>query len=67
MTQTILNFKLGSTDEKLTPRAGVAIFGEYFKGMGLESFCNKDIVEALKKPTAKLEKIVDSLMKKGKL
>ena len=43
MTQTILSFKLDSTDEKLTPRAGVAIFGEYLKGMGLENFCNSDL------------------------
>jgi len=43
MTQTILNFKLASTDEKLTPRAGVAVFGEYLKGMGLENFCNTDL------------------------
>ncbi len=43
MTQTILNFKLESTNEKLTPRTGVAIFGEYLKGMNFESFCNKNL------------------------
>ena len=43
MTQTILNFKLESTNEKLTPRTGVAIFGEYLKGMDFESFCNKNL------------------------
>ncbi len=43
MTQTILNFKLACTDEKLTPRAGIGIFGEYLKGMGLENFCDSDL------------------------
>ena len=43
MPQTILKFKLESTNEKLTPRTGVAIFGEYLKGMGFESFCNKNL------------------------
>jgi len=43
MPQTLLNFKLESTDEKLTPRVGVAIFGEYLKGMRLESLCNSNI------------------------
>ena len=40
MTQTILNFKLEPTNEKLTPRTGVAILGEYLKGMNLEKLCN---------------------------
>lgn len=43
MTQTILNFKLQSTNEKLTPRTGVAIFGEYLKGINLESLCNTNL------------------------
>jgi len=43
MTQTILNFTIESTNEKLTPRAGVIIFGEYLKGMGLEDCCNNNI------------------------
>ena len=43
MTQTILNYKLETTNEKLTPRVGVAILGEYLKGMGLEGFCNKNL------------------------
>ena len=43
MTQTILNFKLEATNEKLTPRTGVGIFGEYLKGMNFESFCNKNL------------------------
>jgi len=43
MAQTILNFNLESTDEKLTPRVGIAIFGEYLKGLKLESLCNSNI------------------------
>ena len=43
MAQTILNFKLQSTNEKLTPRTGVAIFGEYLKGINLESLCNTNL------------------------
>jgi rRNA-processing protein FCF1 len=41
--QTILNFKIESTNEKLTPRTGVAIFGEYLKGLGLEKTVNETI------------------------
>jgi hypothetical protein len=52
MTQTILNFKLESTNEKLTPRTGVAILGEYLKGMKLEQLCNENLpkAKALKTP-----------------
>ena len=46
MTQTILNFKLKSTNEKLTPRTGVAILGEYLKGMNLENLCNDNLPKA---------------------
>jgi hypothetical protein len=46
MTQTILNFKLESTNEKLTPRTGVAILGEYLKGMNLERLCNENLPKA---------------------
>jgi len=41
--QTILNFNIESTNEKLTPRTGVAILGEYLKGMNLEQICNSEI------------------------
>lgn len=40
MTQHILDFHLTSTDEKITPRAGTIILGEYIKGLGLENLCN---------------------------
>ena len=43
MPQTILSFDIETTNEKLTPRAGVAIFGEYLKGMNLEHLCNTNI------------------------
>jgi len=33
MPKTILNFNIESTNETLTPRTGVAILGEYLKGM----------------------------------
>ena len=46
MTQTILNFKLESTNEKLTPRTGVAILGEYLKGINLEELCNTNLPKA---------------------
>lgn len=41
--QTILNFNIETTDEKLTPRAGVAIFGEYLKGLGFKNIVNNEI------------------------
>jgi hypothetical protein len=44
--QTTLNFKLQSTNEKLTPRTGVAILGEYLKGMNLEKLCNANLPKA---------------------
>jgi hypothetical protein len=36
MPQTILDFTVESTDEKLTPRVGVILLGEYFKSIGLD-------------------------------
>jgi len=41
--QTILKFKLETTNEKLTPRTGVIIFGEYLKGFGFENIINNEI------------------------
>ena len=43
MPQTILNFNIESTNEKLTPRTGIAILGEYLKGMNLEKLCNTNL------------------------
>ena len=41
--QTLLNFHIEATNEKLTPRTGVAVLGEYLKGLNLENLCNKHI------------------------
>ena len=41
--QNILNFSLETTNEKLTPRTGVVIFGEYLKGLNLKTLCNSEI------------------------
>lgn len=43
MAQTILEFDLATTSEKLTPRAGTIILGEYLKGLGLEKLCNLNL------------------------
>ena len=43
MTQTILDFDLATTKEKLTPRVGTIILGEYMKGLGLEKLCNSNL------------------------
>jgi len=40
MAQTVLNYHITSTNEKLTPRTGVAVFGEYLKGLNFEKLCN---------------------------
>jgi len=40
MTQGVLNFAVASTDERLTPRAGEIVFGEYLKAIGLDRMCN---------------------------
>ena len=41
--QTILNYKLETTNEKLTPRTGVVIFGEYLKGLDFKNIINTQI------------------------
>lgn len=45
--QNILNFHIASTNEKLTPRTGVAVFGEYLKGMNFEKLCNTHIPNSI--------------------
>jgi hypothetical protein len=47
MAQTVLNFNISSTNEKLTPRTGIAIFGEYLKGLNFENLCNRHIPNSL--------------------
>ena len=45
--QNILNFHVEATSEKLTPRTGVAILGEYLKGLDLENLCNRYIPNSI--------------------
>jgi hypothetical protein len=45
MTQGLLNFTVESTDERLTPRAGEVIFGEYLKAIRIDELCNKYLVK----------------------
>lgn len=40
MAQSVLNFSVASTDERLTPRSGEIVFGEYLKAIGLDKLCN---------------------------
>jgi len=40
MPQSVLDFTIESTDERLTPRAGQIVFGEYLKAIGFEKLCN---------------------------
>jgi hypothetical protein len=46
MTQTVLSFKLGSTEEKITAHAGLAVFGEFVHATGVL----KEVDKALKGP-----------------
>ena len=41
MTQRLLNFTVESSDERLTPRAGEAVFGEFLKAIYIDQLCNK--------------------------
>ena len=40
MPQRVLNFAIEATDERLTPRSGEVVFGEYLKAIGLDQLCN---------------------------
>lgn len=41
MAQTVLNFSIESTDERLTSRSGEIVFGEYLKAIGIDKLCDK--------------------------
>ncbi|HEC45595.1 MAG TPA: IS1380 family transposase [Epsilonproteobacteria bacterium] len=41
MAQSVLKFAVESTNERLTPRAGEAVFGEFLKALGVDRLCNK--------------------------
>ena len=43
MAQTVLNFTVESTQEKLTPRAGEAVFAEFLKAIRIDRLCNKHL------------------------
>jgi len=43
MTQRVLNFTVESTEERLTPRAGEIVLGEFFKGIGLDRLCDRHL------------------------
>jgi hypothetical protein len=45
-TQTVLPFKLAVTEESLTARAGLALFGEYYAAMGIDHLVNRELPEA---------------------
>lgn len=40
MAQTVLNFTVSSTDERLTARSGEIFFGEYLKAIGVDKLCD---------------------------
>lgn len=40
MAQTVLNFSIASTDERLTTRSGEIVFGEYLKAISVDKLCN---------------------------
>lgn len=41
MAQTLLNFSIASTDERLTSRSGEIVFGEYLKAIGVDKLCDR--------------------------
>ena len=41
--QTVLPFKLAATDESLTAPGGLALFGEYFRAMGVGSLLDHEL------------------------
>jgi hypothetical protein len=43
MAQTLLNFSIASTDERLTARSGEIVFGEYLKAIGVDKLCNASL------------------------
>ena len=41
LQQMQLNFKLGITKEKITPRSGIAIYAQVLKSLGIDSLVDK--------------------------
>lgn len=46
MAQTLLNFSIGTTDERLTSKSGEIIFGEYLKAIGVDKLCDRYLPQA---------------------
>jgi hypothetical protein len=44
--QTVLPFKLEKTEEKVTARSGLALYGEFMKGIGLEEWVGRHMPRA---------------------
>jgi hypothetical protein len=42
-SQTVLPFKLAASDESLTAHAGLALFGEYLRAMGIAGIINHEL------------------------
>ena len=43
LAQTVLPFKLEATDELLTANAGLALFGEFVRGLGLLRWMSQEM------------------------
>jgi hypothetical protein len=43
MAQTVLNFTISATDEKLTAHSGQILFGEYLKAIRIDKLCNTNL------------------------
>ncbi len=41
MAQTVLNFSIASTDERLTSQSGEIVFGEYLKAIEIDKLCDR--------------------------
>ncbi len=39
--QTQLSFKIGITDDEITPRAGLSVYAEFLRGFGIKDFIDK--------------------------
>jgi hypothetical protein len=47
LAQTILLFKLNTTQDTITPQAGLMLFGEYLQTMGLASHLDRELPRSL--------------------
>ncbi len=44
--QTQLRFKLGITDDEITPRAGLSVYAEFLRGFGIKDLIERDMPRA---------------------